>query len=97
MQKISVAHHNQLKILSMLIITKIKPVFPQTPEGMLMLAIVENALRDSINFKAPHVEEARRFLSQDIPHVDICDVDSSYILRVITEIGIWDSTPLTVR
>ena len=97
MKKISVAHHNQLKILSMLVITKIKPVFPQNPEGMIMLAVVENALRDSIDFNGPHVEEARRFLSKDIPHADICNVESSYILRVIMDIGLWDSTPMRLR
>ena len=65
---------------------KIRPEFPKTPEGWLMWAVIDRALRDSYS-NDRHIRRdtaiAKQYLRGDMPHAEVCGVSSAWIRRVI--------------
>jgi hypothetical protein len=63
---------------------KIRSQFPLgVPEARLMCAVVEKAIDDGISGGN---DAAVMYLSGQIPHAEVCGVDSSWIHRVILEV-----------
>ncbi len=73
-----------------LVIKKIKPQFPDTPEGNLMFAVVSQAIRDvaspTSTITISDQSSALRYLDSDMPHAAICGVQASWIRSIIKKI-----------
>ena len=82
---------------------KIKNQFMSSPEGMLMFSIVECALLDlSVNITPKFKDEltlkeksqingrrsAARYLSGNMPHCELAGVDSEWVHRLMSKIGL---------
>ena len=63
-------------------ITKIRPQFNKSTNSKFMFSIVEQAIHD-LN-KPEHVS-ARKYLNEEMVHAELCNVDSDWIRRVLTE------------
>jgi len=75
----------------------IRTQFPESSEANLMMAVIEQALRDLLigdvesNGKIiPHADRASaaRYLSGSIHHAEICGVESEWIRRVLAKVGL---------
>ena len=60
---------------------KIRPEFPTTPEGKLMFAVVDRALRDAYGCEGRMTGKV--YLAGPMPHAEICGVSAAWIRRVI--------------
>lgn len=74
-----------------LFISKIKPQFAQCPEGVLMLAVIEQATRDLTN-TALHITDRRsayEYLSHsEFPHAEKAGVSSEWVSDMIERYGV---------
>lgn len=81
--------------LSDLVIEKIKYQFPDNPEGRLMFAVIEQALKDLTAMKRSKEKpipdlliraSAENYLRGPMPHAELVGVSSDWIKRVINTI-----------
>lgn len=64
---------------------KIKPQFSnKSIESFLMFAVIEQAYHDFIKYNK---KEDREFLSNTIPHAEICEVSSTWIKETLIDCG----------
>jgi len=82
-----------------LVLRKIGPQFPQSPEGRLMLAVVGQAIRDlhgrgrGCELRARRQREsAARYLGGEMPHAEACGVSSHWVRKIMrdVELGLVD-------
>jgi len=65
---------------------KIKPQFPcHQPEGALMFAIVENAIKDLVSVGDANQSTAKHYLNGRMIHAEICGISADWIRRVLKE------------
>ena len=67
-----------------MVMRKIAPEFPLCPEGRLMFAIVECAMREYANGNG----QCRHYLAGSIPHAAICGLDPDWIRHVMNKCGL---------
>jgi len=69
---------------------KISYAFPKSPTGRLMFAIISKAIVDAYDHPVPKqdVRTAHRYLSGEMPHASLCNIDSDWIRLVIRKAGL---------
>lgn len=84
-----------MKVLSdrekaLVVIRKIKPQFPSSQEGQLMLAVIEQALKDLVSKKCEISARAsaETYLTGYMAHAEVCGVDSGWITFVARRAGL---------
>jgi len=68
-------------------IKKIRTQFGDTPEHKLMFAIVEQAIKDLSSKSIEVSRSAERHIKNEIPHAELCGVDSEWIRLVLKKCG----------
>lgn len=71
-----------------LLAVKIRSEFPPTPQCKLMFSVIEVALRDLTAEAAIVRSSARRYLSGEMLHAQVCDVDPDWIKRLMNDVGL---------
>ncbi len=63
---------------------RIKPQFPKSPEGSLMYEIIAQAIMDLFDKK--EARNARRYLTNEMPHAELCGVKSEWITNTLIKL-----------
>lgn len=73
-----------------LITAKLREGFKINPESRLMLAVIEQALRDVVIQITTFDQKisALRYLESDMTHAEVCGVESAWIRRIISQVGL---------
>lgn len=76
----------KVRINAVAALRKIKTQFPKTPQGELMFAIIEMAVKDLTNNTEHRTRirgDAIRYLKGDMVHAQWCDVEPSWVRMVL--------------
>ena len=78
---------NERLVMRNAAIKKIRTQFGDTPEHKLMFAIVEQAIKDLNSRVICDRKSAEQYLKNEIPHAELCGVDSEWVRRVLKKCG----------
>jgi hypothetical protein len=76
-----------------LVASKIRGTFPKSSGGLLCYAVVERALLDAFANRTSKEHEICRdtaieYLKKEMPHLDLSEVSSDWIRRLIRQVGL---------
>ncbi len=85
----SILHELSESKRAVLAIRKIRPQFPvDKPEGKLMFAIVESAIRDAFGIRKIEIRSGNLYIRSSMPHAQICGVDPDWIRSVLKKLNL---------